>query len=29
MNKELLIKRFPWLFDVVQDFNIKIKYGFL
>ena len=28
MSKELLIKKFPWLFDVVGDFKLQVKYGF-
>ena len=28
MNKEILIKKFPWLFDEVGDFKLQLKYGF-
>ena len=28
MNKEILIKKFPWLFDVVGDFRLKFEYKY-
>ena len=28
MTKELLIKKFPWLFDVVGDFKLQVEYGY-
>ena len=28
MNKEFLIKKFPWLFDEVGDFKLKFEYKY-
>jgi len=28
MTKELLIRKFPWLFDVVGDFKLQVEYGY-
>ena len=28
MTKELLIREFPWLFDVVGDFKLQVEYGY-
>ena len=28
MNKEILIKKFPWLFDEVGDFRLKFEYEY-
>ena len=28
MNKELLTKKFPWLFDAIGDFKLRVKYDY-